>query len=109
MNVHDPPTTDRLLGVDEALAAILARIPVLSPETVVLTEALGRVLAEDVYADIDVPPFHNSAMDGYAVIAADTAGASRARPVELRVVADLPAGQVPTVPVRPGEAVRIMT
>ncbi len=109
MNVHDPPTTDRLLGVDEALAAILARIPVLSPETVVLDEALGRVLAEDVYADIDVPPFDNSAMDGYALIAADTAGASRERPAVLRVVGDLPAGRVPDTVVHRGEAIRIMT
>jgi len=102
-------TDNRILSVDAALARILAQIPVLPAEEVLLTEALGRVLAEDVYADIDVPPFHNSAMDGYAVIAADTAGASRERPVELRVIADLPAGQVPAVPVRPGEAVRIMT
>src|SRR5262249_30739600 len=64
---------------------------------------------DDLYADVDVPPFDNSAMDGYAVIAADTRGASPARPVALRVVADLPAGRVPDVAVGPGEAVRIMT
>src|SRR5579875_907842 len=109
MNVHDPPTTDRLLGVDDALAAILARIPVLSPETVVLDEALGRVLAEDVYADIDVPPFDNSAMDGYALIAADTAGASRERSAVLRVVGDRPGGRVPDTFLHRGEAIRIMT
>ncbi|HEY7067924.1 MAG TPA: gephyrin-like molybdotransferase Glp [Chloroflexota bacterium] len=109
MNVHNPATAERLLSVDDALAAILARIPVLPPEMVVLDEALGRVLAEDVHADINVPPFDNSAMDGYALIAADTAGATREQPAVLRVVADLPAGQVPTVPVRPGEAIRIMT
>src|SRR5919202_5166574 len=109
MNVHQPATAERLHSVDEALAAILARIPVLPPETVRLDEALGRGLAEDVHADINVPPFDNSAMDGYALIAADTAGATREQPAVLRVVADLPAGQVPTVPVRPGEAIRIMT
>ena len=52
MNVQNPATTERLLSVDDALAAILARIPVLLPETVLLDEALGRVLAEDVYADM---------------------------------------------------------
>jgi molybdopterin molybdotransferase len=109
MNVHEPATVERLLSVDDALAAILARVPVLAPERVLLDDALGRVLAEDVLADIDVPPFNNSAMDGYAVIAADTAGANRERPAVLRVVADLPAGQVPDTAVRPGEAVRIMT
>src|SRR5436309_13082053 len=109
MNVHEPATAERLLSVDDALAAILARIPVLPPETVLLDEALGRVLAEDVHADMPVPPFDNSAMDGYALIAADTAGATADRPAELRVVADLPAGQVPDTAVRPGEAIRIMT
>jgi molybdopterin molybdotransferase len=97
------------LSVDAALAAILERIPVLEPETVLLDEALGRVLAEDVYADLNVPPFDNSAMDGYAVIAADTAGASADQPAVLRVIADLPAGYLPEVPVARGEAVRIMT
>ncbi len=97
------------LSVDDALAAILERIPVLGPEIVRLDEALGRVLAEDVYADLNVPPFDNSAMDGYAVIAADTQGASVDHPATLRVVADLPAGYLPETPVGRGEAVRIMT
>ncbi len=103
VTIHPP------LSVDDALAAILERIPVLGPETVLLDEALGRVLAEDVSADLNVPPFDNSAMDGYAVVAADTAGASADRPAELRVIADLPAGYLPEAPVGRGEAVRIMT
>src|SRR4051794_27189353 len=97
------------LSVDEALTAILATIPVLGAETVRLEAALGRVLAEDIYADLDVPPFDNSAMDGYAVIAADTEGASSERPAVLRVIADLPAGYLPEVQVERGQAVRIMT
>jgi molybdopterin molybdotransferase len=109
MNVQHPATAERLLSVDDALAAILARIPVLPSETVLLDDALGRVLADDVYADMAVPPFDNSAMDGYALIAADTSGATRERPAVLRVVADLPAGRVPDTVVRPGEAIRIMT
>jgi molybdopterin molybdotransferase len=106
---HEPATAQRLYSVEEALTAILARIPVLPPETVLLDDALGRVLAEDVHADLHVPPFDNSAMDGYAVIAADTTGAAPERPAVLRVVGDLPAGQVPDTAVRPGEAIRIMT
>ena len=70
-----------------------------------LADALGRVLAERVVAGEDVPPFANTAMDGYAVRAADTAGA----PVQLDVVGTLAAGSAPDVEVGPGQAVRIMT
>lgn len=100
---------DDRLSVDEALAAILERVPVLDAEEVPVLEALGRVLAEDVRADLDVPPFDNSAMDGFAVRAEDTVGATVDRPVRLRVTADLPAGRVPSTRVGPGEAIRIMT
>ncbi len=68
-------------------------------------DALGLVLASEVIAGEAVPPFANTAMDGYAVRAADTVDA----PVRLRVVGDLPAGHAPTIPVGPGEAIRIMT
>jgi molybdenum cofactor synthesis domain-containing protein len=67
--------------------------------------ALGCVTADPILAGDDVPPFPNTAMDGFAVRAADTAGA----PVRLRVVATLPAGSAPDRAVGPGEAVRIMT
>ncbi len=70
-----------------------------------LDDALGHVLAADVVASEDVPPFANTAMDGYAVRAGDTEGA----PVELEVVGVLGAGTAPSVAVGPGEAVRIMT
>ncbi len=70
-----------------------------------LADALGRVLAERVVAGEDVPPFANTAMDGYAVRAADTAGA----PLQLDVVGTLAAGSAPDVEVGPGQAVRIMT
>jgi molybdopterin molybdotransferase len=74
-----------------------------------ILETLGRVLAQDVYADADIPPYANSSMDGYAVLAADTAGASQQSPSRLHVVADLAAGYVTEVEVTPGTAVRIMT
>jgi molybdopterin molybdotransferase len=69
----------------------------------------GLVLAEDVVAREPVPPFANSAMDGYAVVAADTADASPSSPTRLRVVGELPAGRAPTRAVATGEAIRIMT
>lgn len=98
-----------MLSVREALAAILERAAVLPAQERDLDDALGRVLAEDVTAREDLPPFANSAMDGFAVRAADVAGASAESPVEVRVLADLPAGSVVAVTVGAGAAVRIMT
>lgn len=98
-----------MLSVEEATEQLLAYFRTLEPETVPLLESLGRVLAEDVHADVDIPPLSNTAMDGYALRAAETAGASSQSPVELRIVADLAAGYVSEVPVVPGTAIRIMT
>ncbi len=85
----------------EVLSAVGPRDPV----RMSLWDALGAVLAADVTAPHDVPPFANSAMDGYAVRAADTTDA----PVELRVVEDVAAGHVATTSVEPGTAIKIMT
>ena len=90
----------------ETLEAVQARIRQAvsrAPAAVVaVRDALGLVLAADVVAGEQVPPFANTAMDGYAVRAADTEGATEAAPVRLHVVGDLPAGHAPTVPVGPG-------
>lgn len=98
-------TAARSLSVDEALERILARVRPLEPVPMALLDALGATLAEDAIADRDVPPFRNSAMDGYAVIAADVASA----PATLRVVGEIAAGGVPSRPIVRGEAMRIMT
>lgn len=98
-----------LLNVDDVLERILSGLQPLTGETVDLLEALGRVLAEDIRADQDVPAFASSAMDGYAARAADLAGASAEQPVRLTVVADIPAGVRPDITVRAGQAARIMT
>ena len=97
------------LSVEEALDRILAYVPVLEAEERPLLETLGRVLAEDVRSGFDVPPLANTSMDGYAVQAASVAGASRQRPVRLRVIGQLAAGYVSQARVGPGEALRIMT
>jgi len=94
-----------VLSVEEALEQILATVRVLEPERVPILEALGRVLAEEVTADRDIPPLPNSAMDGYAVRAADVARV----PARLRVIAEAPAGRLCPAEVAPGTAVRIMT
>ncbi|OBJ14138.1 molybdopterin molybdenumtransferase [Mycobacterium colombiense] len=84
---------------------IRARPPVAVP----LTEAQGLALAEDVVAQLALPVFDNSAMDGYAVRAEDTSGATPEQPVMLPVAEDIPAGRTDGLTLRPGTAHRIMT
>jgi molybdopterin molybdotransferase len=98
-----------VIPLEEAQNRILATVPRLPAATVALADALGLVTVEDLAATEPIPPFANTGVDGYAVRAADTAGASPDSPVRLRVVDELPAGKAPTVPVGPGEAIRIMT
>ena len=98
-----------MLSVTEAQEAILSEIRPLESEVVDLLSALGRVLAEDVQSDIDLPPFDNSSMDGYAVHAADVIAAAPDRPVRLPVIADVPAGHPIDLDVPRGAAVRITT
>lgn len=93
------------LSVDEALERVLARIEPLAPTEVGLLDSLGGVLTEDATADRDVPPFRNSAMDGYAVRGADVTRDG----VTLRVVGEVAAGSLPERAVEAGEAMRIMT
>ncbi len=90
----------------ERLAGLLSTP---APVRVPLRAALGRALAEDVTAGQSVPLFDNSAMDGYAVRAVDTRGASENRPLPLRVLGDLPAGALARRTVGAGTAFRIMT
>ena len=97
------------LDIPEALERILAVVRPLEVESVPLLEAAGRVLYEAVTSPIDQPPWDNSAMDGFAVRAADVRGATSEAPVELTVVDDVPAGEFPSRPLGPGEAVKIMT
>lgn len=98
-----------MLSVEEALARILAGIPVLGAETVELSRALARVLAEPIAAGRDLPPWDNSSMDGFAVRADDTRGTTSAMPVRLVLLGEIPAGVVAERPVGPGEAYRILT
>jgi len=98
-----------VISVEEAQQQVLSRISVLEPERVGLLDSLGRVLAEDVVSDIDVSPFDNSAMDGYAVRYVDVRDASEDSPTVLRVVDHIPAGVQPEIVVNPGQAARIMT
>jgi molybdopterin molybdotransferase len=101
--------TEPMLTVEQALERVLSAFHALEPEQVPILEALGRVLAKDVYAGEDIPPLANSSMDGYAVLAADTVGASPNRPARLRIVGQIAAGYVPETAVASGTTMRIMT
>jgi len=96
-------------SVTDAQACILEHVKRLGVEVVALHDSLDRVLAEDVSANRNHPPYDVSAMDGYALSFADVAAASTAAPVTLSVVDDIRAGQMPTLKIEQGQAARIMT
>jgi molybdopterin molybdotransferase len=98
-----------MIRVEEALDKILPHIEPLGSEKVSILEALGRVIAEDIIANRDIPPLDNSGMDGFAVRSGDVQNADQNHPVRLEVIEDLPAGFISTRTVGRGEAIRIMT
>jgi molybdopterin molybdotransferase len=95
--------------VEDYQSQVLAAIRVLPPAQLALADAEGCVLAEDVAAAAALPPFDNSSMDGFAVLAADTAGASAQAPVTLPVTGEIAAGDTGAFRLLPGTAIRIMT
>jgi molybdenum cofactor synthesis domain-containing protein len=98
-----------VISLEDAQQLIVGAVAPIAPRAVALAEARGLVLARDVIASEMVPPFANTAMDGFAVRAVDTDGASEQEPVKLRIVGEVAAGHAPTIAVGTGEAVRIMT
>lgn len=94
-----------MLPVESALRIILENTPTLAECEVAIPHALGHVLAEDIRADMDMPPFDKSAMDGFAVRSADV----RNTPVELEIIEEIPAGKFPTKKITKGKTSRIMT
>jgi molybdopterin molybdotransferase len=98
-----------MIRVKDALKIVLNSIKPLGSERVKLLDGLDRVLACDITADCNMPPFDNSAMDGYALKAKDAKGASKASPKILKVIEDVAAGYTAKKSVRDKEAVRIMT
>ena len=98
-----------LQPVKEALNRILADFTPLTSEPVELLSANGRVLAEDILSEFDLPPFDNSSMDGFALHGADRPALPGGEPVTVKVIGDIPAGVQPTLTLLPGQAARIMT
>lgn len=98
-----------MVSVEEAQKLVLANTEVQGAVEVRVEESLGFVLSEDIVSPVNLPRFTNSAMDGYAVKAGDTAAASEENPVPLKVVSTVRAGEFPDFSVASGEAVKIMT
>jgi molybdopterin molybdotransferase len=94
-----------LIPIENAIQIVLAHTPRLPPEQVDFNEAVGRVLAEDVQSDVDLPPFPRSAMDGFALRSEDVAEV----PAKLHVIGTIPAGTYPSFDVQSGQAAQIMT
>jgi molybdopterin molybdotransferase len=99
----------KLLSVSTALDQMLSSLGRTGVERIPLEEAAGRVLAAPIRSNLDLPPFSNSSMDGFAVRPEDVASATRENPAELRVVGDIPAGSIPDGSLYPGQAMRITT
>lgn len=96
--------------LEECLEALLAEVkPIEKTEYVALTDACDRILGEDIVAQMMIPPYPKSAMDGYAVRAENTSGADREHPVTLQIVGELFAGDYTKIPCKGGCAVRVMT
>ncbi len=102
-------STGSLIPLDVAQSFVLDRIEPLSPIALPLLNSSGLVLAVDIESHEDIPPFKNTASDGYAVRAKDTTGASKMNPVRLKVIATIAAGDSIDPTLEPGTAVRIMT
>ncbi len=101
--------TDTLLSVHEAQQRILMGFTRLPAERIPLQDGLGRVLAEDLFAAFDLPPFANSSMDGFAVRSAEVQSATLQQPIVLPISADIPAGGQMPQPLPMGSAARVMT
>ena len=98
-----------MISVEDARERILGFFARLDTEERSISDALGQVLTEDIVGRFDVPPWDNSAMDGYALHAEDIEGAIPDTPVTLKVTGSIAAGELPTESVRRGAAIRIMT
>ncbi|HOM69647.1 MAG TPA: molybdopterin molybdotransferase MoeA [Smithellaceae bacterium] len=98
-----------MISVGKALKTILASARLMGTEKINILDAQRRAIAENIYAGRDIPSVDNSAMDGYALRAADTRGATPKKPVWFKIIEEIPAGKIPRKKLRSKEAARIMT
>ena len=100
---------ETLLSVESARNIILEKFQIKNSVLLSLTASLARVLSTDIFAILNLPPFNNSSMDGFAVISENIQDASNQNPVKLDVVEDIAAGMAPRHTINSGQASRIMT
>lgn len=98
-----------MISVEKALKTILASARLMGTEKINILDAQRHAIAENIYAGRDIPSIDNSAMDGYALRAADTRGATPKKPVWFKIIEEIPAGKIPRKKLRSKEAARIMT
>jgi len=98
-----------MITLEEAIAKLKSRVRPLPAEVIPVLKSCGRILREDVRSSFPIPPFDKSAMDGFAVRAADIIAASTNKPITLKILEDIPAGQVGRFRLKKGTAARIMT
>ena len=98
-----------MISLEDARELVLSRVETLDAEEVGILDVIGRVAAEDLASDIDIAPFAHAAMDGFAMRTAQLETASEASPIELDVIAEVPAGAWYDGPIEDGQCVRIMT
>lgn len=100
---------EKLLSVEEALEEILAKFTEKTSKTILIDNALDHILAKDILTKVELPPFDNSSMDGFAVLASDVENSSKEKPVKLEVIEDIAAGYFPKKQIKKGQTSRIMT
>jgi len=98
-----------MISIEEAKRLIWNETPVLKKEKIEIIDSLGRVIAEDIVSEFDIPPFDRSAMDGFAIISDDTFSASKENPVLLEVISEIKAGDFKNFKIEKGKAISIMT
>ena len=99
-----------MIRFNEALDIMLNSVDTVDEEIVSLINSTGRILFEDIYSNLDIPPFNNSAMDGYAIIAEETKFCSIDNPVKLKITGEIQAGIINNdKKITPGNAIEIMT
>jgi molybdopterin molybdotransferase len=98
-----------MISIEEARRLIWNETPVLKKEKIEIIDSLGRVIAEDIVSEFDIPPFDRSAMDGFAIISDDTFSATKENPVLLEVIGEIKAGDFKNFKIEKGKAISIMT
>ena len=91
--------SDKRMEAQQAIDALLNIVKPVETEIIPLADALGRVLAEDMVAEYDIPPFDRSPFDGYALRGEETEGATQEHPAVFSITEDIPCGSMPTMPV----------